>query len=741
MDGDYDADGDITRERAAVEEDDRVAAGRHVYGGDSLLVALSRQWRGAPWYVSSLFIHMVIFALLLLFAPAPKPPAKRRIQVTTDMITKEELPPQYDPLTEPEPEPEPEPAQTDLVNPEVVIDTTFDISPELDITQDEEVPIDPTDFADADSENEAPMVMGLLGPTGGGSTFGNFGNRDPRKRKGVLRKYGGDEQTESAVRRGLAYLARHQDADGSWKLFHNEKYFSGRFGFPKEPHLPVHNDGRGQRREFCTSPVRIPYDMTLALELDHVDDHLYVYINDTRHGPYPDGGDHGDGNWSGSFQVRKGDTLRAEVISTQVGSIWAVGRYYDSRHPAPAKMERAPYFRTEAGLTALCTLAFLGEGNTARTGKYRNTVRKAQEFLLRFSYTEFGTSLPAPVAFEAPIVIMALAELYGMDGDSRVKRRAQELVGMGLKYQLANSGWPENMANDKVGGWHNTTWWISAMRSAQLAGLSVPRQIFDKTLRNMMDCVKYEGANDRYANIQFREGYPRNDGGSISKMVSSMAVFLMNSLYGTGVEDAKIKAMCELMVLAGTNRNGVWDWPGGNLGFEYQGKLTYLPEFFEAADAESTASRLAGESGKGYLNYYLRSVQGFPDGLWGKPGYVERFAELARGGQLKPVNRWYSATYWYWQGYSFSRLGHDSAYWRAWNNNFKPYLLYTQARGDTWSPLLTADSAIAGRLESGDIDGSWPGVFLKDGCGPFEDMGAFGATAFCCMMLEVYYRY
>ena len=58
MDGDYDADGDITRERAAVEEDDRVAAGRHVYGGDSLLVALSRQWRGAPWYVSSLFIHM-----------------------------------------------------------------------------------------------------------------------------------------------------------------------------------------------------------------------------------------------------------------------------------------------------------------------------------------------------------------------------------------------------------------------------------------------------------------------------------------------------------------------------------------------------------------------------------------------------------------------------------------------------------------------------------------------------------
>ncbi|HYF49827.1 MAG TPA: zf-HC2 domain-containing protein [Planctomycetota bacterium] len=51
---------------------------------------------------------------------------------------------------------------------------------------------------------------------GNGSGRGSFGNRNGGGRKAMVRKHGGNKATEDAVERALAWLARHQEADGHW---------------------------------------------------------------------------------------------------------------------------------------------------------------------------------------------------------------------------------------------------------------------------------------------------------------------------------------------------------------------------------------------------------------------------------------------------------------------------------------------------------------------------------------------
>jgi hypothetical protein len=71
-------------------------------------------------------------------------------------------------------------------------------------------PSDPAGMLDELSE------LTRVFPTVAGGSL--FAGRDPRVRDQLVRSQGGTSQTEAAVARGLKWLARHQNADGSWSL-------------------------------------------------------------------------------------------------------------------------------------------------------------------------------------------------------------------------------------------------------------------------------------------------------------------------------------------------------------------------------------------------------------------------------------------------------------------------------------------------------------------------------------------
>ena len=66
--------------------------------------------------------------------------------------------------------------------------------------------------------------------------------RDPRRRSKLVESEGGTSETEAAVARGLAWIAAHQNSDGSWSLdrFHLAGECSGQCGNPG-----VHSDTAG----------------------------------------------------------------------------------------------------------------------------------------------------------------------------------------------------------------------------------------------------------------------------------------------------------------------------------------------------------------------------------------------------------------------------------------------------------------------------------------------------------------
>ncbi len=107
------------------------------------------------------------------------------------------------------------------------------------------------DFADIEApglgeeDDLTAPVLGMLGllpdPSMPALRGAMFAGRDPRLRKQLVRDQGGTTATEAAVARGLEWMARHQNADGSWSLH----------AFHKAPGARGKPDGLGRQSDLA----------------------------------------------------------------------------------------------------------------------------------------------------------------------------------------------------------------------------------------------------------------------------------------------------------------------------------------------------------------------------------------------------------------------------------------------------------------------------------------------------------
>ncbi len=133
---------------------------------------------------------------------------------------------------------------------------------------------------------------------------------------------------------------------------------------------------------------------------------------------------------------------------------------------------------TDVAITGLALLCFLGHGHDHQhPSTFTTNVRRGVAFLLQAQQP--GTGLFGHRNYEHAIATMALAEAYGMTGDTALRGPAQRAVDAILARQNPDAG--------KGGlGWHYTTadglndtsvtgWNIMALKSAYISGLSVGR--------------------------------------------------------------------------------------------------------------------------------------------------------------------------------------------------------------------------------------------------------------------------
>jgi len=106
------------------------------------------------------------------------------------------------------------------------------ISPPMQVRFGNEAPVDRPDFL----ANLLPqdLLFENIVPTGGG-----FEGRKPQNRKRLVGERGGNEKSEAAVEMALAWLARHQRDDGSWRFNHLEGRCGGRCRNPGSVETPT----------------------------------------------------------------------------------------------------------------------------------------------------------------------------------------------------------------------------------------------------------------------------------------------------------------------------------------------------------------------------------------------------------------------------------------------------------------------------------------------------------------------
>lgn len=164
----------------------------------------------------------------------------------------------------------------------------------------------------------------------------------------------------------------------------------------------------------------------------------------------------------------------------------------------------------DTGLTALSLLAFLGAGYTHEEGPFAKTVDKAIDWLISQQRSDGflgGKATHYAKMYCHGMATYALAEAYGMQTDPTLDRRIRGPLERAVKYTL-------DTQNPTDGGWRYIKgqrsdmsmfgWQLMALKSAEIAGLHVPRDAKQK----MVDFLKALSFGKNKGLASYQKDYP-----------------------------------------------------------------------------------------------------------------------------------------------------------------------------------------------------------------------------------------
>jgi hypothetical protein len=156
-----------------------------------------------------------------------------------------------------------------------------------------------------------------------------------------------------------------------------------------------------------------------------------------------------------------------------------------------------------AAATSMALLAFLGDGNTPTEGEFRQTMTKGADALLRFQDSD-GNFYVGPEGqhrlYTQAQATIAVCELYGMTGDERFREAAELAVEYCVRSQGTEGGWryyPGQESDTSVTGW-----FVMALKSAEMAGIDVPQEAFDRISAYLDRVEDEEGWRYKYRIIE-----------------------------------------------------------------------------------------------------------------------------------------------------------------------------------------------------------------------------------------------
>lgn len=185
----------------------------------------------------------------------------------------------------------------------------------------------------------------------------------------------------------------------------------------------------------------------------------------------------------------------ANEMTEELKSAVARGfEYMKSQQNSDGSFGRGRYGK-HVGITALCALAYMADGNLPGRGAYGEQVAKALEFVLANS-TETGLLAGEPShgpMYGHGFAALFLGEIYGMNpDDKRVRDALVRAIDLIVGTQNEEGGWRYNPipydADVSV-----TICQVMALRSARNAGIKVPKQTIDRAVEYVRRCQNTDG--------------------------------------------------------------------------------------------------------------------------------------------------------------------------------------------------------------------------------------------------------
>jgi len=197
-----------------------------------------------------------------------------------------------------------------------------------------------------------------------------------------------------------------------------------------------------------------------------------------------------------------------------------------------------------AAATVMALLAFQGAGNTPSEGRHKAVVARAWQALLKRQLPDGQFDVPPLPSHHALYThgqaTYAICELFGMTKDRTFADPARRALEYALNAQGPNGGW--RYSPREPGDMSVTGWFMMALMSGKMAGLTVPQNSLDG-ITKFLDSVSVEGGT--------RYGYmleaPQRPPAKVTPAISAEGL-LSRQFLGWGRNDRRIAAGLERLL-------------------------------------------------------------------------------------------------------------------------------------------------------------------------------------------------
>ena len=158
-------------------------------------------------------------------------------------------------------------------------------------------------------------------------------------------------------------------------------------------------------------------------------------------------------------------------------------------------------------MTALAGMAMLMEGSTLREGKYSDSLVKAVNWFMSPNRVQANGMIGNPnnptessrYTYGHGFGLLFLASVYGEEEDQDRRKKLEAILKKAVEFsgkaQTSKGGWGYVSAKD--GGdfdeGSTTITQLQALRAARNAGIPVPKEIIDKSVKYLRDCTTPRG--------------------------------------------------------------------------------------------------------------------------------------------------------------------------------------------------------------------------------------------------------